>query len=43
VFTVLPRWNGVSRLKPSASKLESQSNEYLITAKRTFMTYNSEQ
>jgi hypothetical protein len=41
MFTVLLRWNGVSKLKPSARNAESQKNKRLITIKHKFMTYHN--
>jgi hypothetical protein len=41
MFTVLLRWNGESKLKPSAGNAETQKNKCLITIKHKFMTYHN--
>jgi hypothetical protein len=42
MFTVLHRWNWVSKLKPSARNAESQKNKCLITIKHKSMTYHND-
>lgn len=40
-FTMLPRWNGESKLIIQQEKTNLQNNKYLITVIPKFMTYNN--